>query len=394
MKTANVSVLMATFNREDYISESLDSIINQTRPPIQIIVINDGSTDNTKQILKPYLDKITYLEKLNGGKSSALNLALNYVTSDYIWVFDDDDVAFPDALERHLQALEADSSIDFTYSTYCHGTSNKDFTIIPGSDVKTLNIPFDKSLVKMLENCFMIQQSMLVRRFAFLDTTPYDLELIRSQDYDFLLRLNKKYRGAMLEGPTFYRRYHSGTRGSHNNLIDDTDINIKWYEYEKIAIKKQYYSLELKDYLYKNIDYNEETKRLALIQRLSIMAIKGLWHEFFLDLEKIYQEYTEDSSPLSRDEIIVCQKVLTNPFSIFDLLNNQQYCDKFLASILIIKIFSFRIELAKGLFHNFNKNKDQFSKLQIVKSIYLMTKIIGIKNIISYTIARFIKVAS
>jgi len=393
MQTANISVLMATFNRECFVAESLNSLINQTLPPKQIIVVNDGSTDNTKQVLEPFLNEIIYLEKTNGGKSSALNLALQYVTGDYILVFDDDDVAFPDALERHIQTLETNPTIDFTYSSYCQATSKSDSSINPGPDVKTLDVDPNQALVKMLENCFMIQPSMLVRSSAFFKTAPYDLRLIRSQDYDFLLRLNKKYRGTMIKGPTFYRRYHSGIRGSNTDLIDDTNINRKWYEYEKISIKKQYISLELKDYLFKNTTYNQENKQLALIQRTCILAIKGLWDEFCIELKEIHKNHSENQLPaLTKDENSVCQKALTNPYSIMDLLNNQYHFNKVLTHIKSIKISGFRLELAKGLFHNLYLNNNQFSVQEKYKIVILIINIVGWKNFISALLTNFKKV--
>ena len=82
-----VSVLIPTYNRADYIEECLDSILNQTVPPLEIIVIDDGSEDDTAQRLESYKDRIIYLHKENGGKPSALNLALTQVRGDYIWLF-------------------------------------------------------------------------------------------------------------------------------------------------------------------------------------------------------------------------------------------------------------------------------------------------------------------
>ena len=61
-------------------------------------MFNDGSDDDTRQILKPYQDRLRVLEKPNGGKSSAVNLGLEHAQGDYIWVFDDDDLAYPDKI--------------------------------------------------------------------------------------------------------------------------------------------------------------------------------------------------------------------------------------------------------------------------------------------------------
>src|SRR5690606_24595967 len=90
-----VSIIIPTYNRANYLKESLDSVIAQTYPNKEIIVINDGSTDETTEILQEYKHSIKYFNKENGGKSSAINLGLKKATGDYIWIFDDDDIALP-----------------------------------------------------------------------------------------------------------------------------------------------------------------------------------------------------------------------------------------------------------------------------------------------------------
>jgi glycosyltransferase involved in cell wall biosynthesis len=87
-----ISVLIPTFNRANYLTKCLDNILLQTLPAAQIIVVNDGSTDNTRQVLETYMNKIDYLEGDDlCSRSNAINYGLNYVTGEYLWIFDDDD---------------------------------------------------------------------------------------------------------------------------------------------------------------------------------------------------------------------------------------------------------------------------------------------------------------
>src|SRR3989338_4269347 len=95
-----ITVLIPTFNRAAFLAECLDSLLSQTLPATQILVANDGSTDNTLEVLKPYRNRIDYTETPQLGKPSAINFAMDKVTGDYLWIFDDDDVCLPDALER------------------------------------------------------------------------------------------------------------------------------------------------------------------------------------------------------------------------------------------------------------------------------------------------------
>ena len=91
------SVILPTYNRSNYLIQSLDSILAQTYQNFEVIVVNDGFDDDTRHVLKPYQDRLRVLEKPNGEKSSAVNLGLEHAQGDYIWVFDDD-LAYPDKI--------------------------------------------------------------------------------------------------------------------------------------------------------------------------------------------------------------------------------------------------------------------------------------------------------
>ena len=89
-----VSVIVPVYNVEEYLERCLDSLVNQTLKDIEIIIVNDGSTDGSKEIIQKYLNKyknIVYLEKENGGLSSARNYGIPYAKGEYIGFVDSDD---------------------------------------------------------------------------------------------------------------------------------------------------------------------------------------------------------------------------------------------------------------------------------------------------------------
>jgi len=111
-----VSVIIPVYNVEDYIDKCLNSIINQTLKEIEIIVVNDGSPDNSQKIIdkyvKKYPDKVKSFIKKNGGQGSARNLGLEKATGKYISFVDSDDWLDEDALEKmYKKAIEEDSDI-------------------------------------------------------------------------------------------------------------------------------------------------------------------------------------------------------------------------------------------------------------------------------------------
>ena len=99
-----VSVIIPVYNVEDYIDRCLKSVIEQTLEDIEIIIVNDGSTDDSKKIIEKYINqypnKIIYLEKENGGLSSARNFAIPYAKGEYIAFLDSDDYIEPEMYEQ------------------------------------------------------------------------------------------------------------------------------------------------------------------------------------------------------------------------------------------------------------------------------------------------------
>src|ERR1700712_934622 len=96
---ASVSVLIPTYNRADLIASTIDSILAQTRLPHEIIVVDDGSTDNTKEVVAAYGSKVKYHFAANSGSPRARNIAASFATGDYYAFCDSDDLWREDKLE-------------------------------------------------------------------------------------------------------------------------------------------------------------------------------------------------------------------------------------------------------------------------------------------------------
>ena len=109
----DVCIIVPPFNRAQYLGEALESVISQTRPPAEVIVVDDGSTDTTPQVAKSFGDRVRYVRQENGGKPAAVNLAFGLLRADFVIIADDDDVMYPTGLAHLLAPLEPDSRIDF-----------------------------------------------------------------------------------------------------------------------------------------------------------------------------------------------------------------------------------------------------------------------------------------
>lgn len=116
-KAPKVSVVIPVYNTEDYLREALRSILDQTLRDIEVVVADDGSTDNSAAIIREEAEKdsrLRLISKANGGQSSARNAAMEIVTGEYVYFMDSDDILEPDALERcYAESAKEDLDVLF-----------------------------------------------------------------------------------------------------------------------------------------------------------------------------------------------------------------------------------------------------------------------------------------
>jgi len=112
-----VSIVIPVYNGSNYLHEAIDSALAQTYKNVEIIVVNDGSTDDgkTEAIAKSYGDKIRYYYKKNGGVSSALNLGISNMSGDYFAWLSHDDIYLPQNVEFQLRALHEYPSLKVSF---------------------------------------------------------------------------------------------------------------------------------------------------------------------------------------------------------------------------------------------------------------------------------------
>lgn len=287
-----VSVLVPTFNRAQFLPMALDSLLGQTRPPDEILVINDGSTDGTTELLSRYQGRVRVLERSNGGKSAALNTGLEQATGDLCWFFDDDDVALPDTLERHLQALATDPGAGFTMSPGLQGHTVGPSLAIQPFPVQPVAPPFDAHsllayLVVMSLSPFHLQGA-LIRRACVDAAGRFDPDLLRSQDYGFLVQLARRCRMVKSTAPTYLHRHGSHERGPSGLRHPPLDRQRHWVHFGRLLWRKCQDGFDLMDHLPRRPGgapqpATPENVRDARVARCAALLYKGLWPEL-LDL--------------------------------------------------------------------------------------------------------------
>ncbi|WP_104722618.1 glycosyltransferase family 2 protein [Helicobacter mesocricetorum] len=235
-----VAIIIPVYNVEQYLKQCLDSIINQTLKEIQILCINDGSTDGSLNILKEYANKdkrIQIFNKENGGQGSARNLGIKFINAECVYFVDSDDWLEIDALEKFynlLQKTNADIVLsgatiyyhdlerqDLKFLATCYDKQDGeicDFTAIK-SQVFTRIAPFFKFYRFSFLQTLLENEKLYPEDIFFEDVLPHIKSLLLAKKITFLN--HNKY---------FYRvRQNSTTTGqySHNEGIFDSLIAIK-----------------------------------------------------------------------------------------------------------------------------------------------------------------------
>lgn len=212
-----VSVIMPAYNAAEHIAEAIESVLIQNYRNFELIIIDDGSTDNTKDIVAGFKDdKIKYFYKDNGGPSGARNLAISKAVGQYIMPLDADDMMTPDFIARHLMEFEKHPEADLVYC---------DVLLIDdgGNPLRIMEKPEYRDRRHLIRDLFRMGHPVLpfrlgIRRSVFDKIGFYDEDLLVSEDYDMMRRFIKAgLRAHHLSEPLHLRRMHAGSL-SKNNL--------------------------------------------------------------------------------------------------------------------------------------------------------------------------------
>lgn len=302
-RTPTVTVLIATYNRAALIGQTLDSLLNQSRPPDAITVINDGSTDNTHAIVQAYGAAVQYLEQANAGKSAALNRALEHVETDYVWVFDDDDIALPAALAAHLACLTKNPECNLTYSSYYSFQDGQQSIPASWRLQQLPKIAPEDFFLWIVTSLFLPASmlGMLIATRCFRCAGEFDETLRRSQDLDMIIRIARNGRPCFVDQPTWALRDHQGVRGSASHLHQAADRYAVWRQYDHEIFVKLRNTLPLEGYLpgaalpshARTLDASGLQR--AVLQRAVIMATHGLFNEAADDFAAYVEKRAEQS---------------------------------------------------------------------------------------------------
>ena len=219
----NISVVIPCFNRKNTLSRSIDSVINQTYKPFEIIVVDDGSTDGTRDFILNSYPNIRYFFQPKKGVSSARNKGIRESSSNWIAFLDSDDEWLPQKLEKQKNQLEKHSGIFISHTN--------EIWIRNGVRVNQMKkhqkcggYIFDKCL----DICRMSPSSVLIHIRVLEDIGLFDEKLQVCEDYDLWLRISSKY-SVLFEKELLIIKY-----GGHKDQLSKVKQGIEQYRIQSL----------------------------------------------------------------------------------------------------------------------------------------------------------------
>jgi len=203
------SILVPTYNQSQYISAALDSILAQTDDDWEAIVVNDGSTDATKEILENYSKKDTRIKcihKKNGGVASALNKALENVSGEWIHWLSSDDLFEPNKLATNRQYIIENPDACFFYSYF--SLLREETGKLERRDLWGPNPLEEHQVLGLLYRNYISGISICVNKLKWDSVGFFDTSLFYAQDYDQWLRILQTVRGVFIPQRTVISRNH------------------------------------------------------------------------------------------------------------------------------------------------------------------------------------------
>jgi hypothetical protein len=183
-----VSIIVPAFNRANWLPYTVRSVLAQTMPDFELIVVDDGSTDSTRELMESFAQnepRVRYVYQENQGRSVARNNGAALAQGDYIGVLDSDDEYLPTTLESHLAVFESDPRLGMTVGGY---DDIDDTGVVLGERTPWLE-GGSLDLAGWLFNCYAIPGAVLAQRDWFLKSGGYDPLIRSSDDWDHFLQM-------------------------------------------------------------------------------------------------------------------------------------------------------------------------------------------------------------
>lgn len=207
------SVMVPCYNQAHFLVQALESLIGQSYPHWEAVVVNDGSTDDTARVMEGFAAKdprIRCVHKENGGVGSALNRALAEAHGEWICWLSSDDLFLPEKLALHAGEINRDPALRLMQTNYLVRYEESGETAPSTIDPKSFIPPLEEQVLRFFQINYYNGISVAVHRSVFETVGGFNEEYRYGQDYDMWLRASARFRSRFLEQATCVTRIHPG----------------------------------------------------------------------------------------------------------------------------------------------------------------------------------------
>ena len=275
-----VSVCIPTYNRKTYLQQTIESVKAQTYRDYEIVIVDDGSTDGSGEMIKKLDCPIRYYWQENAGLPKTRNRLIRLARGKYISFLDSDDLLVPDALERLVAVAKTQSQDVIVYGPYLR--MDQDGNIFGRVKEKLYSGYVSRHL---FERIFVHPNGSLLAKSILQKLGGYDGSLRVCEDYELWLRASLQYRFIGLAEPTFLKRRHSGNMSNpcFENCLAELDV-IESFYFKQGGYKRIPVEIALSSFLkrsYRAVKYAlRERNYKAMISTLShllSLAARTYW---------------------------------------------------------------------------------------------------------------------
>ena len=240
-----VAVVIPCYNRQQYLAQAIQSVLDQTWTNTELVVVDDGSTDGSREVLASFGDRIRVLTHpggVNRGQSASINLGIENSDSEYVAILDSDDWWAPEKLRLQVDYLEAHPEVGLVYANgYQVNADGSPRWRIYGSRHEEHSDP-----ARVLADCyFLVPNHALVRRSVFEQTGGFDERLRAAQDHDMAIRIAEVTKLAYIPEDVFFYRRHDdsiskrGTKTRWTNGFYILDKAARRYPYKRRDLRRR-----------------------------------------------------------------------------------------------------------------------------------------------------------
>ncbi len=227
MNRPKISVILINHNYGNYIAQAIESVLSQTYKNLELIVVDDGSTDNSAQVIEGYKDKIKFIKRTHksGTCSVPRNTALKEATGEFIAFLDSDDAWNKHKLQNQVDYLERHKNIGLAYSDYEVIDSKSRLLSISGNRYFRRGPVEGWVFNEFVKRNFMQVSTVIVRRKVLDRVGFFDPELSRAEDYDLWLRISRHYKIGLIDKALAKNRRHP--HNMTNSRISQAVVTMK-----------------------------------------------------------------------------------------------------------------------------------------------------------------------